>query len=46
MIDVNVEWGDARHSHDYCDYIMKQKRDFKERAKEDMAELTMLVMIF
>lgn len=25
MIDVNVEWGDWKHSHEYCDYIMKQK---------------------
>lgn len=25
MVDVNIEWGDWRHDHEYCDYLMKQR---------------------
>ena len=25
MVDVNIEWGDWKHDHAYCDYLMKQK---------------------
>lgn len=25
MVDVNIERGDYKHDHAYCDYLMKQK---------------------
>ena len=24
MVDVNIEWGDCKHEHMYCDVLMKE----------------------
>jgi len=24
VIDINIEWGDWKHDHGYCDYLMEQ----------------------